>query len=114
MPARRHPLGAPAPMHGVRPHRLLLQLPDEARHRALSRDGTPDHPVVRARRRLAVLLRRRLRVRDRSARRQPVTPLSSPADAPPTLSAPAPVRTPVQPVPPAVAAAVPFLLRRVA
>ena len=45
-------------MPDLRPYRLLRQLEEQARHQALSRHRPPDHPVIRAGRRLALVLHR--------------------------------------------------------
>ena len=69
LPAHGRPLGAPADVHVVRPRRVLRQLAQPPRHRALHLAAPPDHPVVRTGRGLVVLLRRRARVR---RRRRPI------------------------------------------
>src|SRR5580765_4207509 len=68
-------MGASAHVHVVWPHRLLRQLAEPARHRPLPDRAPPDHPVLRARRGVVVVLPRRGRLR--SHRRAVVrTPMS--------------------------------------
>ncbi len=54
----RRPVGAPAHVPAVRKDRLLRQLAEPARNRALRGDGTPADPVRRAVRGVEVVLRR--------------------------------------------------------
>ena len=61
VPARRHPLGAPAAVPDLRARRLLRLLDRQARDRALPRDRAPGDAQHRARRGLALVLRRRPR-----------------------------------------------------
>ena len=62
------PLGAPAPLHDLRPRRLLRLLAQQARDRALPRRRPPARAVVRAGRELVVVLpgQRGLRSRERA------------------------------------------------
>jgi len=76
VPADGNALGPSAAMYRVRSHRLLRQLPRPPRDRALPFRGAPDHPVVRARRGLVLLLRRRHRVRAGRRRPEPVAHVS--------------------------------------
>src|SRR6185437_4866374 len=76
MPGARHAVGAPAPVHVVRPYRLLRQLAGPARDGPLPQRGAPDPPVVRAGRGLVLLLHRRHRVRDGELRPEPVAHLT--------------------------------------
>src|SRR5258707_8806910 len=92
MPLDRGPVAAPAALHRVRAHRLLRQFAGEARDGTLPHELAPDHPVVRARRGLVLLLSRRPRIRDRAPRTEPVTPLTGPVAAvspPPCSTGPA-------------------------
>src|SRR5688572_2551799 len=59
MPEDRRRLGPPPALSHLRPRRLLRLVEEQARDEALSRDETPDRQVVRARRGLALVLRRR-------------------------------------------------------
>src|SRR5438105_1411201 len=64
MSGHGRPLGALAPMSGVRPRRLLRFVEEQARHQALSRRASSGHPLVRAGRAMAVVLCRRADRRD--------------------------------------------------
>ena len=55
-------LAAPAPMHDLRPHRLLRRLAEQARDRALPRDRAPGDPLGRAGRGLVLVLPGRIDV----------------------------------------------------
>jgi hypothetical protein len=59
LPEERGRLGTPAAVHGVRSRRLLRQFEEQARPSALPRDEALNHPVVRTRRELDVVLRGR-------------------------------------------------------
>src|SRR5947209_13281766 len=68
-------MGPPAYVHVMRSRRLLRQLAKSARHRSLHRRAPSDHPVLRTRRGLVVLLSRRPRLprRRRSVVRAPMS-----------------------------------------
>src|ERR1700722_10147225 len=66
----RH-LGAPATLPDVRPRGLLRFLKKQARHQTFSLDQAPHCPLLRARRKLDVVLRRRINARRRLNRRKP-------------------------------------------
>src|SRR3954449_1923369 len=68
-------MGPPADVHVMRSRRLLRQLAKSARHRSLHRRAPSDHPVLRTRRGLVVLLSRRPRLphRRRSVVRAPMS-----------------------------------------
>ena len=55
----RRRVGPSAPVHDLRPRRLLRLIEEQARHRASSRHRPPDHPLARAGRALGLVLRRR-------------------------------------------------------
>ncbi|CAA9272025.1 MAG: hypothetical protein AVDCRST_MAG41-3007, partial [uncultured Corynebacteriales bacterium] len=57
LPRRRHPLGAPARVPDLRQGRLLRLLAAAARQPARRGGRAPGHPVVRAGRALALVLR---------------------------------------------------------
>ena len=59
VPARRHPLGAPAAVPGLRSRRLLRLVAAAARDQAPRGDRRPGDPQLRAGRGLALVLRRR-------------------------------------------------------
>src|SRR3954453_21469275 len=59
VPAHRFSLGPSAAVPDLRARRLLRPVPGQARPPARRRGRTSDHPVVRAGRGLAVVLRRR-------------------------------------------------------
>src|SRR4029077_6952439 len=52
-------LGTPAPVPGVRPCWLLQFLEEQTRHQAFPRHRTPHYAIIRAWRRLALVLYRR-------------------------------------------------------
>ena len=56
VPARRHPLGAPAPVPGVRPRGLLRLVGGPPRRGTLPRHRPPGHAQLRARRGVALVL----------------------------------------------------------
>src|SRR4051794_25454070 len=68
-------MGAPADVPVVWSRRLLRQLSEQARHRALPRNEPSPDPLVRATRRVVLVLRRRGRLRARRPARS-VPPLS--------------------------------------
>ena len=65
VPARRHRLGAPAAVHGVRPRRLLRLEPQPPWPAPLGGHRPRDHPLRRARRAVGPLLPRRPATRTR-------------------------------------------------
>src|SRR4051794_23145627 len=70
-------MGAPADVPVVRSRRLLRQLSEQARHRALPRNEPSPDSLVRAARRVVLVLRRRGRLRARRAARS-LAPLRDP------------------------------------
>src|SRR5512135_2977387 len=65
-------------MRDLRARRVLRQFEEQARHQALSRHGSPDHKVIRARRGLGVVLRGWDLFRDTAGKRRQLSPLNSP------------------------------------
>ncbi|CAA9521102.1 MAG: Isopeptidase T, partial [uncultured Thermoleophilia bacterium] len=59
LPPHRRVVGPPAPLPLVRPRRLLRLVAQPARDRARADERSSDHRVDRARRELALVLRRR-------------------------------------------------------
>src|SRR5690242_18316577 len=59
MPEDGRQLGAPAPMPHLRPRGLLRFIEKQARHQAFSLVQAPDYQIVRAGRRLGLVLYRR-------------------------------------------------------
>ncbi len=91
-------VAAPAPVHPVRPHRLLRQLAVPARHPACQGDRSPGHPLLRAGRGVVLVLPERGLLRDRPGARRPDEPPGRPAHPGPVRPRPAQLAVDAEPV----------------